>query len=152
MVTSRGDWKIGVGAFAHARGGTDGGNRADFYLGPSGAATPAVGYGSSDSEAYVTGPLPLVPPAGYVAPELVLGVTTGGYGAVAAEPTGSADVFSLGAIVHELAGNPPLLGGRAARASAAARSAKGSTDAGFGTRGSSAGARRWCRGCAPRIR
>ena len=110
VVTSRGDWKIGVGAFAHARGGADGGNRADFYLGPSGAATPAVGYGSSDSEAYVTGPLPLVPPAGYVAPELVLGVTTGGYGAVAAEPTGSADVFSLGAIVHELAGNPPLLG------------------------------------------
>ena len=34
VVTSRGDWKIGVGAFAHARGGADGGNRADFYLGP----------------------------------------------------------------------------------------------------------------------
>lgn len=113
VVTSRGDWKIGVGAFAHARGGIDGGNRADFYLGPSGAVNKPlnVGYGSSDSEAFVTGPLPLVPPAGYVAPELVLGAMKGGYvGAGVAEPTGSADVFSLGAIVHELAGNPPLLG------------------------------------------
>ena len=109
VVTSRGDWKIGVGAFAHARGGADGGNRADFYLGPSGAAhvkhTP-VGYGSSDSEAFVTGPLPLVPPAGYVAPELVVGPS----GGLNSEPTAAADVFSLGAVVHELAGNPPLLG------------------------------------------
>ena len=119
VVTSRGDWKIGVGAFAHARGGADGGNRADFYLGPSGAAvkSAAPGYGSSDSEAFVTGPLPLVPPAGYVAPELVLG-PSGGYGAgyAATEPTAAADVFSLGAVVHELAGNPPLLG-EACRAS-----------------------------------
>ena len=39
VVTSRGDWKIGPGAFAHARGGPDGGNPADFYLGPSGQNT-----------------------------------------------------------------------------------------------------------------
>ena len=111
VVTSRGDWKIGPGAFAHARGGPDGGNPADFYLGPSGSTSSSVGYGSSSNEAFVTGPLPLVPPAGYIAPELVIG-TNGGYGGAGArgDATEQADVFSLGAVIHELAGNPPLLG------------------------------------------